>query len=195
LKCRAIRLIIAGLVVLVTLWLVFYLSGPRLELYTSPALRLDGKTVRLQVLIPAGWTGVEPTDYTGTMIGIKHFDEVQPFMSRSARARFGPDRTVRLITVGPKHDRRRWLPRWLHERLYGKEAERGAATLCFGFNYAEQNDEVVRTNLTFGSEPPLAVAARGTDRDPPCSVVYASKNQTCFSATYRQICESFRVLR
>jgi hypothetical protein len=167
------RWIICGAVVAAGLAaFAFWPRPPRLRLYTSPPVRFGGERVRVQALIPQGW-------------------EVSTV--RNGRLVFRP-------SIWHKR-----LPEWLGRNLADQERrdeivvrDRDLRPWLFSLYV-----RIVTTPVQIGRQfiPQPYVAHRGirlnrrNRMDSNVYIDYSRTDHAEFDATYRQICESFQVIR
>ena len=137
---------------------------------TTSVTNGTGKKVRVRLLVPAGWTednSRRPTD---------------PFVSA--------------YTIRPQVKRSRWLPGWLNDRLFG-QPERISSVVINPWSILQDGKIHVdeSTTQTGSSTVTFWSAAREINEDGPLTLGYIRTNHAEFEATYRQICESLRVVR
>jgi hypothetical protein len=151
--------------------------GSRLEWYTSPPLTIKGKTAHLSALVPSGWMASEPKFVT--------VDDREP----------GPDHDYVSVRLFPSKQSR--LPEWVPSgirRMLEEPIEPGARVSFMygvsvngpvgGVNAGKVLDRDQHWNATRSLDGPI-----------DCEIQYDRNNQAAFEATYRPICESFRVVR
>lgn len=163
-----------------------YAAWPRgLELYTSPPITFHGKTVRLQALIPNGWVAYKPQTYGSS--------DIPSFIGH----RSIPAKGMVYVTIQPQNHPYGWMPEWLGRWVHGSSQGEvfPAVVLQWGLNSAEQSDHVVSTTSSTIGPKTSVVGLRGSDADNGYSIVYIRQKEDAFDATYRQICESFKVVR
>lgn len=163
----ATLLALTALAVFTALWL----RGTKLELYTSPPLLIDGQNVRLQALIPASWTVQSNTVQVygvGTFPGVK---------------------------IGPPA-RQRWLPNWLDRLFHAPKEQLAELSMAVGWN-GSYNGAVMTGiwHITGPEELDAYAISRGIEMKPGYYIYYLRGNKPDFDATYRQILDSFKVIR
>jgi hypothetical protein len=145
--------------------------GPKLEWYTSPRIPFEGKVVRVRSLVPVGWDEVNSNWRVNTAIS--------------------PG--IPWLRVGPKKRTSNFLDRL--KRLLQGPAERNA-TIEFA-REVSRNSSV--TYLMWPTGPTLRQGTyqetRRVGRDPVFRLTYSRDYRAEFNATYRQICDSFQVIR
>lgn len=132
-------------------------------------------------MVPAGWNAEGPVKSTGLYVSLRH--------------RGIAEKTVNEITIKPPKLSRSWMSEWLRMRFYGPREDEAGLELYVGYNAAEEDNRIVRTEVKIDPRNSWYVAARGFDTDKGYSIVYGRQNRVEFEATYRQVCESFKVLR
>jgi hypothetical protein len=166
--------VVAGLAVL-ALWPL----EPRLEWYTSNAFWVAGRPIRVRALVPSNWTDLDSKKAQKPQItngSIRH-----------AREEVSISQAVRM----------EWIPKWIPSRLRrlfldDERLEPDAAVFL-----------MIDAPGLYESTPVLARQFDGLSharRDyyesgKAFAIVYVRNNRAEFDATYRQICESFRVIR
>lgn len=170
-RCRFILFALVALVVAVaayTLW-----PRPRLVLYTSPGYTLDGKTVRLQMLAPAGWN-----------MGWSWVSFPPP---------------VEAIVSDRPSERFQWMPAVIRRFLNSGDefggslivvhAPPGRRSVANGKIYVRSG----RLPQNLGGGTYYRAVLELTDHS-GYSISYTRTNRAEFEATYRQVCESFKVI-
>ena len=166
------RLLIAA-IALAALCVALALSprAARFETYTSPVYPYGDIQYRFQIRVPVGW-GVRGRNMAGA----------QP------------------LVLEPLPDRRfNWLPHWLRKLLV-KEPLIGGNVLLFSGPIVTSSGIAARDGQVHidhvGNSTGLAerIAFRITADPPHATVLYQNPNTEEFDATYRQICESFKVI-
>lgn len=145
-------------------------KAPQLERYTTTVTNGAGKKVQVRLLVPAGWTednSRRPTD---------------PFVSA--------------YTIRPPVKRSSWLPGWLNDRLFG-QPERISSVVINPVSILRDEKIHVDEGMTqMGSSTVrFWTAGREIKEAGPLTLGYVRTNHAEFEATYRQICESLRVVR
>jgi hypothetical protein len=154
--------------------------GPQLELYTSPPMTVFGKPKQVQLLIPTGWKAEAP----------------QPiYLGETGNA----GQSLLFIRPQPAN---RWLPAWLRRLFYGEPEQHTFVEIGIG-HPDDQRDVATYLFRTFYGRPrqpaftgpSYPTAHRSVQKDIGYHVRYYRTNRAAFEATYRPICDSFKVLR
>jgi hypothetical protein len=146
------------------IWLVFWPRGPRLEWYRSPYYTLNGKQVRVEVQVPEGW---------------KRYTPLQ------SAADIQESNFVFVRLDAPK--RRTWLPGWLQELCGWEEPFPCYMRICVWGRTTKISEDAglhLADHCALWVPPFL----------PRAELTYINRDVQHFNATYRQICESFRVV-
>lgn len=151
--------------------------GPRLECYTSPPFLIAGRTsLRLRTLVPAGLTAIQVKSSDHNAFDVSWTDHMT-------------------IGMGPQV-RWKWLPERLRELLSGPQSAGATFRVTPWFapgSMPGQNALRVQraTSGGFPSEARITVWCK----DVYCDISHKCSDPSLFDATYRQVCESFRVIR
>lgn len=170
------RIAVAALVGIGALAFALWPRGPALELYTSPPIvDSDGKSYVLQGLVPAGWA--QATFHGGRPLVHGH----RAFRIHDYMKPHGPG----------------WMPSWLHRLFHPREELYADIMLMVAIDGGHNTDLIdhgveLETERSAGG---TISAMRGIDAGPGFLVYYRRENLAEFNATYRQICESFKVIR
>jgi hypothetical protein len=173
---RPVGLLVLAAVVVFAFWF----RGPQLEVFTSPPLTVKGTTIRLQGLVPEGWTTWPVVTKSSYAIpaGV-------PNMPSGHRDSY-------LITLRPS-GRLKWLPSFI--RGYFVRPTDPEDRLAIDWPDADgPGIEQMRTAVFIPGEYAVYVAVRDWKAKFSSRIVYARANRAEFEATYRQICESFKVI-
>ena len=174
------KTVLLALLTVAALAYALWPRGPRLELYTSPPLTVDGKTVRLQALVPAGWTELITDNGLVEISG--PITERTVLLATSQRSY-----TVYFTPI----QRGAWLPGWLRPYLYGPDEPRAELGLIYGWD-PFYGMAINGSNLYSDS---LQHVQRYAESNPGGRLYYTRTNKAEFDATRQAICESFKVLR
>ena len=157
----------------------FWRRDPSLELYTSPPIKSHGQTVRVQILMPEGWTASSP----------EFLDVVM-----SAQGVYVKD-VIHLELTDPRAKRLSWMPGILRQLFLPKPEKDACLSIDVG-TIGAHRDEVTRVERSLTSSPDGqdCSSERSLLVRPEACVYYRRFNPAEFDATYRPICESFRVL-
>jgi hypothetical protein len=167
------RLLLA-VAVLVFVAFVLWPRGPRMELYTSPPLAYFGGTLRFQALVPAGWTAGHPT-------------VIQVRGDRPGKAY----PWVQISPPPPSPNLKSWF------RKYMGEPDEAIAAIVMTGGWDQPHgprapgEVIVADGTLIGTR----TARREIGGNPGGTIGYSRNRADEFEATYRQICESFKVIR
>jgi hypothetical protein len=170
-KVRRYWVAIAVLVVVATVFILWQ-RGAQLRLYTSAVItEPSGESVRVQFLMPSDWSVGDPN------IGFP--DPYKTLIMAKQTRRFG------------------WMPEPI-QRLLGS-AQHGESTILIysGSRSVDELDGRVRTQIRQKSPIDSSTfyrARRSIGIGRGYHLLYVSTNESEFKATFRLICDSFRVL-
>lgn len=138
---------------------------PRLEWYSSPPFSVGGKTLRIQMLSPAGW-----------------------------HAAFQPAPVGPYITIRPQ-DRLSWMPMGIRRLLHLEGEFNPSILACPSTGGdGKVHTWTGRHIPRFGGRRYYG-AVRDLTGTGGFSIIYERDDRDEFEATYRQVCGSFRVVR
>jgi hypothetical protein len=179
------RITLAGLTGMAAAAIVWAVSpsGGRLKLYTSPPLTINGKTVRLQALMPERWEAEPPSYSSGsrslTQVGAGRYVLI-----------VGPTQMIR-IKPQPEKD---WRPSWMRSLFPARDAEDPWISMIYGWSSSDLGVRVYRRPPSSSWPKRFYNVTRGLEEHGGGYMSYYRENEPEFDATYRQIIESFRVI-
>lgn len=149
-----------------------------LDVYTSPSFTFRGEQVRVRTLCPRGWVAAEPK--------VLSIGNVGPDK---------PDRPCVVIVIVPPKSIgwMRSFSSWLRGREFTR-AEREAELRVY-VDEAAEGDAGDRAHLLAWPADFSLVKCASLTFTGLGAVSYCRSNNAEFEATYRPICESFRVVR
>jgi len=141
--------------------------GPELIRYVSPPMSIQGRTYHIEILVPGGWAPTGP-HYIEGVYYIQFLERKQGFMG--------------------------FL--WPVRRLFGREETDAWLEIAVG-DTADERDEKI--HLLIDAQPAkdgswTCRADRTILTEPICDISYLRTKRNEFNATYRQICDSFKVV-
>lgn len=148
-------------------------TPPSLQLYTSPIVTIPGSATQVQLLIPFGWVA-DPVKPPG-----------QIYVGRAMI--LAPS-----ISIHPAR-KWKWAPRWLVGRIF-PEPEAGAE-IVLTFDRGRHEDDETHQFTIHVNGVELNVANRELQERRGYGIHYLRSDREQFNATFREVCDSFKVIQ